>query len=72
MVRLKDIIAGLESIAPGHLAEEWDNVGLQVGHPEWPAERVLIALDPTPSVIEEAIQDGANVVVTHHPLLFRP
>ncbi len=72
MVRLKDIMAGLEIIAPGHLAEEWDNVGLQVGHPEWPATRILIALDPTPDVIEEAIRAGADVVVTHHPLLFRP
>ncbi len=72
MVRLKDVMAGLETIAPGHLAEEWDNVGLQVGHPEWPAERIMIALDPTPTVIEEAIRSGANVIVTHHPLLFRP
>ncbi len=72
MVRVKDILAALETIAPGELAEEWDNVGLQVGHPEWPVTRVLIALDPTPTVIEEAVRGGANVVVTHHPLLFRP
>ncbi len=71
-VRVADIISGLESLAPGRLAEEWDNVGLQVGHPEWPAGRVLVALDPTPLVVEEAVRAGANVIVTHHPLLFRP
>ena len=70
--RVDDIIAGLETLAPGRLAEDWDNVGLQVGHPQWPAGRVLVALDPTPAVVEEAIRDGAHAIVTHHPLLFRP
>lgn len=71
-VRVNDILNGLESLAPRRLAEEWDNVGLQVGHPEWPVARVLVALDPTPAVVEEAIQVGANVLVTHHPLILRP
>ncbi len=70
--RVRDIIAALEALAPQRLAEDWDNVGLQVGHPEWLAGRVLIALDPTPAVVEEAIREGATTIVTHHPLLFRP
>ncbi len=69
---VEDIMAGLEHVAPGRLAEDWDNVGLQVGHPEWPAGRVLVALDPTPTVVAEAIRDGIQVIVTHHPLIFRP
>lgn len=71
-VRVTDILAGLERLAPGHLAEEWDSIGLQVGHPEWPVRRVIVALDPTPAVVEEAIAVGADVLVTHHPLLFHP
>ena len=72
MVRVTDILAGLESLAPGRLAEEWDNIGLQVGHPGWPVRRVIVALDPTPAVVQEAITVGADVLVTHHPLLFHP
>ena len=68
--RVQNIIDGLEALAPGRLAEDWDNVGLQVGHPEWPAGKVLVALDPTPAVVEEAIQEGATTIVTHHPLDF--
>ena len=70
--RVQNIIDGLEALAPGHLAEDWDNVGLQVGHPEWPAGKVLVALDPSPAVVEEAIREDATTIVTHHPLIFRP
>ena len=66
------IIRALEDLAPSRLAEEWDNVGLQLGHPAWPVGRILVALDPTPGVVEEAIRDGVNLIVTHHPLIFRP
>jgi dinuclear metal center YbgI/SA1388 family protein len=66
------IIRAVEDLAPSRLAEEWDNVGLQLGHPEWPVRRILVALDPTPCVVEEAIRAGVNVIVTHHPLIFRP
>ena len=66
------IIRALEDLAPSRLAEEWDNVGLQLGHPQWPVHSILVALDPTPGVVEEAIRAGVNVIVTHHPLLFRP
>ncbi len=71
-VTVRHIMGALEDVAPGRLAEEWDNVGLQLGHPAWPVDRILVALDPTPGVVTEAIRAGINLIVTHHPLIFRP
>ena len=62
----------LDGFFPPSLAEPWDNVGLQVGDRGWDADRVLVALDPTPAVIDEAVAAGCGLLVTHHPLLFRP
>lgn len=62
----------LDGLFPPGLAEPWDNVGLQVGDRSWEAERVMVALDPTAEVMDEAIGDGCGLLVTHHPLLFRP
>jgi dinuclear metal center YbgI/SA1388 family protein len=62
----------LDGFFPPALAEEWDNVGLQVGDPSWPAGRAMVALDPIAAVIEEAVELGCGLVVTHHPLVFRP
>ncbi|MDJ0721689.1 MAG: Nif3-like dinuclear metal center hexameric protein [Desulfobacterales bacterium] len=70
--RIQNIIEVLEALAPARLAEDWDNVGLQVGHPAWPVNKVLVALDPTLAVVDEAIREGAAAVITHHPLIFRP
>ena len=61
----------LNQIAPPELAEAWDNVGLLSGHPDNPVDRVLCALDLTEAVIEEAAMLGAQLIVTHHPILFR-
>ena len=69
---VNDILNAIESIAPATLAEEWDNIGLQVGHRQWPVKRVLTALDPTPEVIREVRNRKAEVLVTHHPLIFSP
>jgi dinuclear metal center YbgI/SA1388 family protein len=62
----------LDGLFPPGLAEPWDNVGLQVGDRSWEADRVMVALDPTLEVIGEAIGAGCGLLVTHHPLLFRP
>jgi dinuclear metal center YbgI/SA1388 family protein len=70
--RVIDVVAALETIAPVHLAEEWDNIGLQLGSRQWPAHRILTALEVTPHVIDEARQRQGEVLVTHHPLFFRP
>jgi dinuclear metal center YbgI/SA1388 family protein len=71
-VAVNDIIAMMECIAPSSLAETWDNVGLQVGDGCWNVERIRIALDPLPEVMEQACQDNIDLLITHHPLLFRP
>jgi dinuclear metal center YbgI/SA1388 family protein len=53
-------------------AASWDHVGLQVGDPDWPVERVLVTLDVTSTVLDEALAGPATLVLAHHPLLFRP
>lgn len=62
----------IERLAPMRLAEEWDNPGLQVGSHSRPVGKVLVALDPTPSALEEAVKIGAQMLFTHHPLIFTP
>jgi dinuclear metal center YbgI/SA1388 family protein len=62
----------LEQLAPPHLAAEWDNVGLLVGDPATPVERVMTCLTVTPEVVAEAIDERVHLIVTHHPVLFRP
>ena len=66
---LSNIIEKLETFAPPHLAEEWDNVGLMVGSPSWDIQKCYVALDITDSVIEFAITNGCQLIVTHHPFL---
>ncbi|MFZ5758540.1 MAG: Nif3-like dinuclear metal center hexameric protein [Thermodesulfobacteriota bacterium] len=71
-LKLKDILDFLGRLAPWDLAESWDNVGLMAGDPEQEARGVLVALDPTMPVIDEALERGANIILTHHPLIFHP
>ena len=70
-VTVGQVLKLLEGLAPLELAEEWDNVGLLAGYPDRPVQAVLCALDLTPRVIDEAIERGAQLIVTHHPILFR-
>ena len=72
MVRVREIQEAVEGIAPASLAEDWDNVGLQVGDPNAQVTRVLVALTPLPEVFEEAEETGADLLLFHHPLIFRP
>ncbi|KGP75772.1 dinuclear metal center protein [Desulfosporosinus sp. Tol-M] len=62
----------IEKIAPKSWAEDWDNVGLLVGSGTAPIERILITLDGTLEVVEEAKAYGAQLIVAHHPIIFRP
>lgn len=71
-VQLKNILEALNQHAPFSLAESWDNVGLLVGNPEQEITGILTALDPTNNLIDEAITKGANLIVTHHPVIFKP
>ena len=66
-----EILTLLNEIAPPELAESYDNVGLLAGHPAWPVERVLCALDLTEEVVSEAKAAGAPLILTHHPIFFR-
>ena len=70
--RAGDIIALIEELAPPHLAEDWDNVGLQVGSAQVEVEAVLISLEADPEVMVEARGRGAGLLVCHHPPIFRP
>jgi len=72
MVKIKNILGMINTIAPFDLAEDWDNSGLQVGNENWKVTKVMIALDVSMSVMDAAKKAGCNLVLTHHPLLFRP
>ncbi|MDN5796147.1 MAG: Nif3-like dinuclear metal center hexameric protein [Intrasporangium sp.] len=70
-VRLREVVARLEALYPPASAAAWDRVGLVTGDLDQPVRRILFALDPTLAVIEEATAWGADLLVTHHPLLLR-
>lgn len=72
VVVLKELLSMLGEIAALDLAEPWDNVGLMVGDPAQVVSGVLVALDPTEEVLAEAENSGCNVLLTHHPLIFKP
>lgn len=65
-------VAVVEELYPPAHAADWDRVGLQIGDPTWPVERVLVTLDVTTAVIAEAADGPPTLVVSHHPPLFRP
>ena len=72
MAKAKDILQFIETIAPTHLKMDWDNVGLLCGRGDQEVRRILVALDPFPHVCDEAVEIGADLLVTHHPLIFEP
>ena len=72
MPTVREIVTSLEKLAPPELAEKWDNVGLQVGRYDREVTGLLLALDLTKAVLEEARKSEANLIVTHHPLIFKP
>ncbi len=71
-MKIKDVIEALERFAPLPLQEEYDNAGLQTGLSEAEVSGALLCLDVTEQVLREAVADGFNMVIAHHPLLFRP
>lgn len=71
-MQLCDFLKEMEKIAPAALALDFDNVGLLIGPEKTEISRVLVALDCTPAVAAEAVEMGADLVLTHHPLFFRP
>ncbi len=68
----RDIMKVIEATYPKHAALEWDNVGLLVGRTEKEVKKIYVALDATDEVIARAVAADANMLITHHPLLFSP
>ena len=68
----RDIMEIIERTYPKHAAMEWDNVGLLVGRTDKEVTKIYVALDPTDDVIDAAISSGADLLITHHPLIFSP
>ncbi len=71
-LRTAELLTAIDQLAPFELAEEWDNVGLLVGQKDREVSSVLIALDLTFDLLEEALEKGADTIISHHPLIFRP
>ena len=70
-MKIKEVLSALERFAPLPLQEGWDNSGLQVGLTEAEVSGALLCLDVNERIIDEAMDKGCNLVVSHHPLLFR-
>ena len=70
MAKIAEVIQLMGQIAPSRLAEEWDNVGLQVGDTDPEVENVLIALDFNRDLLQEAKEKNCQLIITHHPLIF--
>lgn len=69
-MRFDEMIQAIESVAPMHLQESWDNSGVQIAVNDGVISRVLTALELTDEVIQEAIDEDADMIITHHPLIF--
>ena len=72
ILKVKDIIGNLEKKYPKVNAENWDNVGLIVGKLNQEVRKVQLSLDATDKAIENAIKNGAELIITHHPMIFKP
>lgn len=69
-MKIKEIVAHLENIAPLQLQEGYDNAGLLTGNMDWDCTGIMVSLDATEQVVNEAIEKGCNLVVAHHPIVF--
>lgn len=72
MTSVKDVLSLIEQLAPPYMKESWDRVGLNCGHLDRPVEKILVALDPFKEVCEEALEMEADLLITHHALLWTP
>src|SRR5690606_4027431 len=70
-MNISEVINHLESIAPRALQESYDNAGLITGEPGWECKGIICSLDATEEVVDEAIAKKCNLVVAHHPIIFR-
>ena len=72
MASVAEILTFMETIAPARMAEGWDKIGLNCGRLSRDVQKILVALDPFPHVCREAVEYGAELLVTHHPLIWEP
>lgn len=72
MTTVRDVLQYVETLAPAYMKESWDNVGLLCGSKNQTVTKILVALDPFEGVCREAKEIGAELIVTHHPLIFMP
>jgi dinuclear metal center YbgI/SA1388 family protein len=71
-VKCQVIMDCMDRLAPRYLAESWDNVGLLVGNPAQSIDKILVSLDVTEAIVNKAVADGVNLIIAHHPLIFKP
>lgn len=71
-MKCREIIEKLNQLAPEHIACDWDNPGLLAGRRDKEVKRILVAVDADDTVVEEAVSKGADLLLTHHPLIFKP
>lgn len=72
MATVNDILEFMETLAPTSLKEDWDRVGLNCGHKDKQVKKILLALDPFDAVCQEAVEKGADLLITHHALIWEP
>jgi dinuclear metal center YbgI/SA1388 family protein len=70
-MKIQDITSLLEKFAPVFLQEDYDNSGIITGNPEWECSGILVCLDATEDVVKEAVEKKCNLVIAHHPIVFR-
>lgn len=71
MVKVKEIYQHIRQLAPEELAEDWDNIGLLLGDSNQDVTKILLCLDITTDVVREAIENKVNLIISHHPLIFK-
>ena len=69
---ISDIISHLQTIVNPGLAFDWDNVGLQIGNPVQEVKKILLTLDVTNNAVEKAIDEKVNLIISHHPIIYKP
>lgn len=71
MIKCRDVMEYIEQLAPAELAEEWDNTGLLLGGSDRIVSRIMVCLDVTAEALEAAVNKKVDLIVTHHPVIFR-
>ncbi len=72
MIKINEVIKYVENIAPVSLKENWDNVGLLIGDRNNSTEKIVFSMDLTNTAIDFAIENNAKMIITHHPIIFKP